>query len=290
MQIIDEFGPAVAEQYHAIMNEEAKLSNNTWDIVAADEMWGIARQIAEYATASTVLRSYNWNYGLTDDRCTRTTFESDGGHTNLMAAIVDRALAYIYGPNVHYTEDGYTYREVLEATRRHDLPENETGDIPDDGARDEDAKIEADYAYQRKFSQLSPSRECENEKRIRRLLSEMEGKTSPTGKLIYLADKVSAIIAVLSCDARCEKFPSKNILADDLTPRDIEEMAICSIEIKYHTYLASEMWTIDYFKSRRLVRYDDTGFITALLVMYTLQTHGHWYRWREESYSESYRS
>ena len=288
MQKFRTFCPAIARQYNNIMAEEAKLHNNNWDIVDAKEMWTTALQILEYTKASTVLRSYNWNYGLTDPEA-RTTLESDGGHTNLMSAIVDRALAYRYGPYLRFTEDGYTYREVMEAVRRHDLPENETGDIPDDGARDEAAKSEFDTAYQLKFSQLSPSRECESEKRIRGLLAEMDGRSSPTGKLIYLADKVSAIIAVLACDAQ-EQYPAKRVLADNLTNRDIAEMRLCDTEIAYHAYLASEMWTIDYFKSRRLVKYDEIGFFTALLVMFTLQIHGRWYNWRAADYSDEYYS
>lgn len=288
MQNFRSFCPAVARQYYSIMAEEANLSSHLWDIPEAKEMWNAALQIAEYATASTVLRSYNWNYGLADASA-RTTFESDGGHTNLMSAIVDRVLSYRYGPNLRYTEDGYTYREVMEAVRRHDLPENKTGDTPDNGARDENAKIEAEHVYQLRFSQLSPSRELESEKRILRLLTEMESKASPTGKLLYTADKISAVIAVLFCDS-LGNYPVKQIIDDDLTPHDIKAMRSCDIEIRYHTYLASEMWTIDYFRTRRLVRYDDTGFITALLVMYTLQTHGHWYTWREQEYSDNYYS
>ncbi len=288
MQKFQAFCPAIARQYNNIMTEEAKLHAENWDIVNAKEIWGTALQILEYTKASTVLRSYNWNYGLTDPEA-RTTLESDGGHTNLMSAIVDRALAYRYGPHLRFTEDGYTYREIMEAVRRHDLPENETGDIPDDGARDEVAKSESDTAYQLKFSRLSPSRELESEKRIRCLLAEMDGQSSPTGKLLYLADKVSAVIAVLACDA-LGQFPAKHITADDLTVRDIAEMRLCDIEIAYHSYLASEMWSIDYFKARRLVKYDEIGFFTALIVMFTLQVHGRWYSWREADYSNEYYS
>ena len=288
MQKFRTFCPAIARQYDIIMAEEAKLHGNDWDIVDAKEIWAAALQILEYAKASTVLRSYNWNYGLTDPEA-RTTLESDGGHTNLMSAIVDHALTYRYGPYLRFTEDGYTYREVMEAVRRHDLPENETGDIPDDGARDEEAKIKADTEYQLKFSQLSPSRERESEKRIRGLLAEMDGRSSPTGKLLYLADKVSAVIAVLACDA-FGQYPAKHITTDDLTNRDIAEMRLCDTEIAYHAYLASEMWTIDYFKARRLVKYDEIGFFTALIVMFTLQIHGRWYYWREADYSSEYYS
>ena len=291
----DEFDQKVADilesereclHYDRIMAEEAKLSHDPWDIPEASEMWNTVKQITEYATASTVLRSYVWNYGLCDEDA-RTTHESDAGHTNLMSAIIDCALCYIYGPEANYTEDGYTYREVMEAVRRHDLPENLTGDIPDDGARDEFAKAEADAKYQREFSQFSPSRNANSEKKILRLLEEMEGKTSPTGKLLYLADKVSATLMALCYNSQYQA-PHKAITAENITLREIEGMRLCDEEYSRNTYYASEIWTVDYFKSRRLVKYDDTGFITALLVMYTLQVRHDWYSWREQEYSNKY--
>ena len=272
--------------YSRIMAEEAKLSSNNWNVPEATEMWNTTRQIAEFTMASTILRSYLWNYGLTAPDL-RSTYESDAGHTNLMSAIVERALCYIYGPDIHYTEDGYTYREVMEAVRRHDLPENLTGDIPDDGTRDDYAKAKADADYQRDFSRFSPNRNTESEKRILRLLEEMEGKTSPTGKLIYLADKISAIIMVLYYDSQYQP-PHRSVNSEYNTLRDVKEMRLCDKVYSKDTYYVSEMWTIDYFMFRRLVKYDDTGFFTALLVMYTLQVHHDWYAWREENYSDNY--
>ena len=43
-----------------------------------------------------------------------------------------------------------------------------------------------------------------------------------------------------------------------------------------------------YLQMRKLVQYDDTGFFTALIVMYTLQIHNYWYSWREADYSPEY--
>lgn len=278
----------VEQQYQQIIAEEAKLSFSTWDVPEATEIWNATQQIAEYITSGTVPRSYIWNYHVSDVE-PRSLYESVAAHTNLMAAIADLALCYRYGPYFQYTNDGYTYREIMEAIRRHDLPENVTGDIPDDGARDDFAKSDDDTAYQLNFSQLAPSRNAESERKVRRLLQEMDGKTSPTGKLIYLADKVSAVLAVLYYDS-IAKWPHKLVTEDNITLRDIEEMRLCDFEYERNGYLASEMWAIDYFETRRLVRYDDIGYITALLVMFTLQVRRQWYSWRESKYSEDYYS
>ena len=181
------------------MSEENRISGNNWHVPIAKEMYNIAAQIAEFAENSTVLRSYTRKYGnLTDDII---SFESDGAHVNLMSAMVDRAFSWYYGPSTLYTDDGYSYREIMEAIRRHDLPENVIGDIPDDGNRDEASKLLAEETYHQEFSAKSPSRELEFERKVHRLLEEIVGKTSPTGKLIYVADKVSAIIMTLFYDS-----------------------------------------------------------------------------------------
>ena len=60
-------------------------------------------------------------------------------------------------------------------------------------------------------------------------------------------------------------------------------MEICGPH-KSGFYKASEMWTIDHLKIRELIRLDDDGFFTALIVMYTLMVNGKWYSWREKDY------
>ena len=288
MQVLNTFCPAIARQYQSIMQEEAKLSQNSWEYFDPQDMWNTTQRIIAYATSSTVLRSYNWNYGLTDPDA-RLAFESVGAHTNLMMAIVDEALRHHYGPRFQCTSDGFTHLEIAEAVRRHDLQENESGDTPDDGNRDEIAKQTREEQFQEDFGRLYSSRETLFDKQIRKLLSGMEDKSLPTYRLLYLGDKNSAIENVLACDARGE-YPAKCITDDNLTNRDIEEMRICELKIRRNTYLASEMWTVDYLKTRRLVRFDDYGFFTSLLVMHTLQAHGKWYSWREADYSKSYHS
>ena len=284
------------QKYQAIMAEETWLAaekfGNFWDTVEPEEAYNTVLQIAGIAKAGTVIRSYHKCYHLTG---VPMAFESVSAHTNLMLAMIDRALVYTYGAEIQCTEDGYTYREIMEAARRHDLPENVTGDIHDDGDRDEDAKIQAEQKFQREFSSLSPNREMDSEPKVLRLLIEMEEKSSPTGKLLYTADKAAAPIMALCYDDL--KLPPLRYERDEfMTQRDRKEVKLCDREkvlsgnhrsVK-KAYYASEMWTMDFLKMRELVQYDETGFFTALIVMYTLQVHDHWYSWRETDYRPDY--
>lgn len=286
----DEFD--FTEAYSKIMAAETKLARDRddyWEYPIAEEMYGVARQILEFAKAGTVPRSYVSRYGLTRDRGKTIAYESDGAHTNLMSAIVDRALRFRYGILPQFTEDGHAYHSVMEAVRRHDLPENDTGDIPDDGNRDEEAKIRAEREFQAEFAGYSANQETRTDRGVAHLLHEMEGRTSPTGKLLYLADKVSAVIIVLTYD-QLGRPPLRRLTDSYLTDRDRQEIALCDSAFGGDAYLASEMWTIDYFQGRSLVEYDDTGWFTALVVAATLLVRQDWYRWREEHYPDSYYS
>lgn len=271
----------ILSRFRYIMAEESKLNN--WVIPSAEEIFNTVEQIKEFAYAGTVMRSYNRRYGLTDNTI---SYESDGAHTNLMAAIVDRALLYQDTPHV-FIPNEYTYREIMEAVRRHDLPENISGDVPDNGDRDELAKRTFERSFQDTFSKKTQPIHCATEQKIIQLLREMDNKSSATGKLIYVADKVSALIITLCYDS-IGYSPMLKLSDPSLSQRDKNEMSTCD-NIIDNACLASEMWTIDYFKERRIVQYDETGFLTAIVIMYTLQVHDYWYSWREQEYSESYK-
>ena len=263
----------IHKAYKQIMLAESALSPYQWPVPDVRKIFATVTQISEIAKSNIVLRSYANNYNLTRDRI---AYESVGAHTNLMLAMLDRALSFQYGQNFTTTSDGYTYREVMEAARRHDLPENVIGDIPDDGEREDKVKFNEELAYHDFFSRNSPDCEETFDRHVRKLLLEMEEKSSPTGKLLYIADKASAIVMVI-CYNENGDWPRKYR----------QEMILC--ETNYRGgYLASEMWCIDYFKMRSLVDYDETGFFTALIVMYILRTNYGWFKWREEDYGPDY--
>ncbi len=283
--------PSIFKDYYRIIENEIKISRDIYTApkdLDTKELLGLVLQIQSVVDSAMVLRCCATRYGLTKDKI---AFESISAHTNLVQMIVDRVLSYRYGSNFNKTEDGFTYRELMEVIRRHDLPENVTGDIPDDGARDENAKLQVEHKYLKTFAKNSPSREHDFEKNIQKLQYNMEIKHGFSGKLLYLADKVAATLTVLSYDQKgySPMLPDK---IKDLSEKDAKVMSICDEKIPISTpfhgkatlYRASEMWTIDYLKIRKLYKYDVTGLITAILVMYTLVVRGKWYKWREKDY------
>ena len=269
-------------QYYYVMNKEAQLSLTYWPYPQIEEIYGVARQIMDIAMLNLVPRSYNGRY---NEFKGKYALESVGGHTNLVIAIINRFLRYEYWGNFQHTEkDQYDLMEITEAIQRHDQPELESGDWPDNGDRDETEKLRQEALYHKNFSQFSPERDEALEYRVSRLLNEMNHQSSPTGRFIYVADKISADIITLAYD----KVGLPLVMAPDsphASERDRREMALCDYRLDDGSCYASEMWAVDYFKERNLVRFDEDGYLTALLVMCTLLVNnGEWYTWREADY------
>ena len=274
----------IYEKFYHVLDRESRLSKRFNPCLAsAEEILGITEQIRCVAQSATVLRACATHHGLTKDKI---AYESVSAHTNLVSAIVDRVLSYEYGPDFEKTEDGFNYREIMEVIRRHDLAENTTGDIPDNGARDEQAKLNDERRYLRLFAEQSPSRESDFEKRIKNLQNNMQKKCGFTGKLLYVADKIAATLMVLYYDS-IDLPPVLDSCKPGLSDKELAEMKICKQKVPGRAdtfYKASEMWAIDYFKIRKLYEYDTTGLVTAILIMSTIITNGKWYEWREEDY------
>ncbi len=273
---------AIEDHYEKIMCEEMRLSKNkeSWDYPDAEEIHGVAVQILDTAGLGLVPRSYNSRYGNYTEHFAP---ESVGAHTNLMLAIVARIIRYEYGTILDGIGE-YWFLEIYEAIQRHDQPEVATGDIPDNGDRNEDLKFQNELAYHRFFSKLSPKRDLGFEKSVMKILQEMNEKSTSLGRLLFAADKAAALIVTLYYDRVGVRLamPENNPLA---STRDQAEMKKCDYRIDGACY-ASEMWAIDYFKSRSLIDYDETGYITALIVMCTLLVNSNeWYRWREKDYN-----
>lgn len=287
-----------AQEYRRIMQEEFRLKTaheirtslmGSAFVIPAHEIAATAEQLSEIAKNALVTRSYVYRYGLNESK---TTHESVSAHANLMMALVDRALACSYGsdfgePDGAYprTSDGYSYREIMEAIRLHDLPENDIGDWPDNGSRDELAKQKMEETYFTRFADKYPLREVDFKRRVLELLRKMDDAKSTTGRLLKVADKTAATFIVLTYDGTGQS-PLMHVDDPNASGRDHEEMALCDWE-KDGYHRASEMWTIDHFRIRKFTELDDTGFFTALIVMYTLMVHGRWYNWREQDYKLS---
>lgn len=281
MNILDIY----ATYYHVIARE-GRLSREFQTCPpTAEEILNLTDQIKCIVESATVLRACATLGGLTKDEI---AYESVSAHTNLVSALVDRVLSYEYGPYFDKTEDGFTYREIMEVIRRHDLSENVTGDTPDNGTRDEEAKLSTEHLYLRTFAKQSPSREADFEKHIKQLQYNMEAKCGFTGKLLYAADKVAATLMALCYDSK-GMSPGLDSCQPRLSDKELFEMKICEQKVPGRAdtfYKDSEMWAIDYFEGRKLYQYDTTGLLSAIFIMYIITTNGKWYNWREESYGK----
>ncbi|MBQ9180650.1 hypothetical protein IJ135_00960 [Candidatus Saccharibacteria bacterium] len=286
MNILDEFRRIYAEEIDQRQGW-TKFSSDSAEF-SAEDFYRIAKQLMEVAKSSLVLRSYVNRYGLSN---AATADESVGAHTNLVLALIDKALDFYYGPTFGEpdgefprTLDGYSYREITEAVRLHDLPENEIGDIPDNGSGNEFKKrIDEDHYYAT-FMREYPEGRSGFAKRVKGLIDSMNQHDSLTGRMIYMADKTAAILITLTYDS-VGASPVMSRKDEHASPRDLEEMNIADwvSEDGFH-HRASEMWTIDHLRIRKLSEYDDTQFFVAIIIMYTLMVNGKWYDWREEDY------
>ena len=206
-----------------------------------------------------------------------------------MSAMVDRAIEAYYGADFGEpdgahprTADGWSHKEIIEAIRNHDLPENITGDLPDNSSRNEAAKTAAENAYYKEFIAKYPHDQQHFAARAIELIEHMGRCDTPTGRLLKVADKCSAIFITLTYNS-VGRTPMMHLYDPKASQRDIEEMRECDY-VQDGFRKASEMWTLDHFTKRKTILYDDTGFFTAIIVMYTLMVEGKWYSWRERTY------
>ena len=265
--------------YETVIRQEYNLAGKKWNtrVLHPENIYGIAKQIIEVGASSSVSRSYNTLHHISNAKYAP---ESVSAHTNLMSTIVDRAIAFNYFHEANWPE--FSYREIMEAVRRHDLPENIIGDIPDDGKRNDKQLFLEEEAYWRNFSSYYPDGLDNVEINVLILLIEMTNHTGEIGRLLYSADKVSAIIAVLAYDSI--GFPPVRRV-NDRKMSNLEKKCILHCGLKNEIVAkASEIWTCAYLCIRKQVKYDESGFMTALLVMITLIVNDEWYDWRFRDY------
>ncbi|MBR2837090.1 HD domain-containing protein [Candidatus Saccharibacteria bacterium] len=214
----------ILQEYRRIMTEEYKLRAysqpahlilNSGYIAPQEEIHWEVDQIMEDIKLSTVPRYITHWLDLdnrhfvevkNEDGSTRPgVLESVSAHTHLLGVLVSRALSKMYGPDFGDPEsehprtvDGYTFRQIMEACRLHDLPENDIGDIPDDGnmGRANKAELEVKYYREKIYHKYSP-RESELRGQAFKLLDAMDDPTSATGRLLHVADKSAAVLTAL---------------------------------------------------------------------------------------------
>ncbi len=271
----------LSEEYNRILRNEALLSENVWDLtpLSFSRIHGITIQLLETALSSRILRSF---YHVYDHSEMDFAEESVGAHTNLMATLADRAFFTFFDEEEKIYPAECSYRVYMEAARRHDLPENVIGDIPDNGERDDKLKAMEEYKYFEEFSEFSPESDRKFEESVNKLLHSMNDRATLLGKMLYMADKTSAVVQVLA-----EDFAKNSPLMRWGSPKasefDRKNMEYCDNCINGY-FKASEMWTISFLKTRKMSKYDDTGFFTAVIIMTTLIVNHAWYNWREKDY------
>ena len=274
--------PIIIKRYMNIIKKEEALAGKDWSRLRntlPSEIYNIAWRAMEAADLALLQRSYIERYHLAQEQ---VAWASVAAHTYIMETVLDSAINFCCDEDATYYTFGYSYRVLMEAARRHDLPELETGDIPDNGDRDDVAKNEEEREYHVRYRCLAPPREKEFEEKVKEVLAQMAAQSSLAGRLLYLADKISAIPETLAYDM-AGLSPVKYWNDDDISNHDREIMSFCTCH-GTGAYKASEVWTASYIK-RGLTKMDDTGFFTAMMVMITLIANkGEWYGWREKDY------
>lgn len=274
--------------FQSIMKKEAKFNPacKRYETYGSHcySIYLTTQQLFEVARSSLVLRSYVNRYHLSNDIMAQ---ESVGAHTNLVSMLVDRAATH----DKEFSKKlEYSYREMMEVVRAHDLPENETGDEPDNGSYNKELKIKLEKNFfDNKYAVNYPAEQHSFGLRVRKLYGEMNDQSSYAGRLLFSGDKTAAIIITLTYDYLSKKegiLPLPLMYKTDpyASERDKIEMDICDFVTIGGGRKASEMWTVDHLRLRQLIHFDDSGYFTAIIVMYTLIFNGCWYRWREEDY------
>lgn len=275
--------PYTITDYKEVMLAEKRMLNNpNWDIPPSDSVFYICNQLEQTIRSCFVLRANSRSPYRNRPALTPETISA---HTSIMRKLVDSFMSYTYGPELDSSviPGGYTYREVVEAISRHDLPENDTGDTPDNDNRNEAEKNRIEAEWWKKYATYSLASDYLFDKHVNKLLSEMVHRSTTMGRILYVADKLSAILSSLYLDKYDLHPPRMSPRSRHATLLDREEMSFCD-HLDDKGYKASEMWTIDFLKLRKRVKYDDTGFFTAVLVVYTMMVNQKWYTWRECDY------
>lgn len=280
------------EKYDQIITGEEKISKGYYNAPpCATHILGIAEQLECIVKSGMMPRCCATRYGPLESG--QLAYESVSAHTNLVKAIVDRVLAYCYGSDFSKTEDGFTYREIMAVIERHDLPENITGDIADNGKRPDKELARIEHCYLHQFASVSPLFDANFENHVKVLYRDYEFGFGFTGRLIYGADKLAAILMALGYDS-VGMSPTMANISTDASAMEHAAMNHCQYR-EYHVggstgdyYLcrASEMWTFAWFKYQEMNKFDETGMLTAILAMYTLIVNGEWYAWREKDYED----
>lgn len=203
--------------------------------------------------------------------------ETVAAHSLLTEALFERALIENYGPDfgepgakVQKTEDGYTYREAIEAVKVYCLTSTQA-----DKDESEKKLFYSKYAgnYNRGISFAQ---------QIIKLVESVDSPETPTAKMLKLADRTASIFMSLTKDRKNESdliTRGHPLLTEEERGALIKLPNFAGSSVKVSQFLLYK-----YFKMDKLTLLDDTGFFTAIIIAYVLNVSGTWPLWREEDY------
>lgn len=283
--------------FNKIFTAETSLNQNMAGAnVSSFTMKQAIVQLQDIAASGIARNPFEQNY--TDAEITsqktpsRTPVVTIAAHSALSLSIFERALISHYGadfgePNTKTdrTEDGYTYREAMEAARIYNLPRLK---VKEDSREIYLSKYIGGYGRGVEFAQHVLQLAGSSEKLANSLSGpansseNLVGTASATEKMLYLADRTSTIFMALYLDMtnRSGVISRGNPLLTDGERTILRSLpSYVGSGVKTSQFLAYK-----YLKTDNLPSLDDTGYFTALIIAYTLNVNGTWYHWREEDY------
>ncbi len=232
-------------------------------------------QLVDIANSGCIKIPFTQNYVSKPLLEKNEILESIAAHTELTTALFERALIEAYGEDFgepgaknQRTEDGYSYREAMEAARIYNLYK-----VQKDDKKLFYGRYVGGYGRGAAFGQQV----------IKLTVSIGETPTTATEKMLLLADRTATIFLALTKDRRNEPG---TISRGHPWLSDEEKDALKKLPL----YVKSDVQVSQYllykfFKIDKLTLLDDTGYFTAIIIAYTLNIVGYWPSWREDDYN-----
>jgi len=138
----------------------------------------------------------------------------------------------------------YTLSLYMQTLLFHELGENESGDIPDDGQRDDAKKDKQEYQYISDYLEAWPTKRADL---IKAKVREMQNKSSVAGKLIYCVDKTEAILQnfIYEAQGRSGDAATKEKMFETFSERDQSEL------IATNSTKPADMWAYGFYDRYR---------------------------------------
>lgn len=230
-------------------------------------------QLSDIATSGLTKAPFAQNYSSNPLLEKNQILETTAAHIELAVTIFERALIEYYGEDFgepdakkQRTDDGYSYREAVEAARVYSLSNIQTGD-----RKLYYGKYVGGYSRGANFAQ-----------KIVRLTDSIDSPTTITEKMLLLADRTATIFMALTKDRRNE---SDTILRGNSKLNADEKAALMKLPLHTgNSVKVSQFLLYKFFKIDKLTLLDDTGFFTAVIISYVLNVVGFWPAWREDDY------